>query len=438
MNQIQVIFLFASYRKLSKQERTQVVDIVRREYEKVFGSQEVEVHLEDGISHDTSEEIMLAIQKSDNSTNEASYRNSFAEGVGDALWKMKAVRFMGFGGSVSWQDGLLSPTHKGEDKESGGESQTSDVGDDYRKRAKMYQAADPKYNFEMLALPEKIIQQIEDALNRIKFERKVFQEWGLYAIMPSPVCALSFFGPSGTGKSLAADAIASYLHKKIIRTSYADIENKYVGEGPKNVSAVFIAAEEQDAVLLIDEADALLSKRLVNVQEASGQAINSMRAQLLISLERFHGVAVFTSNLVVNYDAAFLSRMINIEFPMPDEEMRLKIWENHMLTRESCGVTLQIPLADDVDLPELAKKYEIVGRDIRNATVDACVRTCAMGRKRVNMATICQAVEAIIAGNDKALHAQDHTTKSISLTSEQQDIIADEMQRELDEKKAKA
>lgn len=440
MNQIQVIFLFASYRNLDKQERTQVVDIVRREYEKVFGLQEVEVHLEDGISHDMSEEIILAIQKSDNRTNEASYRNRFANGVGVALRKMEAVRFMGFGGSVSWQDGLVDSPKKGkvEEKEPGEEKSPSGAGNGSRKRAEKYQAADPKYTFEMLALPEKIRDQIEDALNRIKFERKVFQEWGLYAIMPSPVCALSFFGPAGTGKSLAADAIASYLHKKIIRTSYADIEDKYVGEGPKNVTAVFIAAEEQDAVLLIDEADSLLSKRLVNVQEPSGQGLNSMRSQLLISLERFHGVAVFTSNLVVNYDAAFLSRMINIEFPMPDAEMRLKIWENHLLPRESYGVKLQIPLADDVDLHELAKKYEIVGRDIRNATVDACVRTCAMGRKRVDMATICQAVEAIIVGNDKALHAQDHTTKSISLTSEQQDIIADEMQRELDEKKAKA
>ena len=439
MNQIQVIFLFASYRKLDKQARTRVVDIVRGEYEKVFGPQELDVKLEDGISQDMSEDIILAIQKDDNLMNEASYRNRLSEGIGAALRKMEAMRFLGFGGIVSWQDGLLPSAKKEEKKESvKGQNQTSAVGVDYRERAKMYQATEPKYSFEMLALPENIRTKIIDALNRIKFERQVFQEWGLYAIMPSPVCALSFFGPSGTGKSLAADAIASYLQKKIIRTSYADIENKYVGEGPKNVSAVFIAAEEQDAVLLIDEADSLLSKRLVNVQEASGQAINSMRSQLLISLERFHGIAIFTSNLVINYDAAFLSRMINVEFPMPDEEMRKKIWENHLLPREDNGVKLQIPLSEDVDLSELAKKYDLVGRDIRNATVDACVRTCALGEHKVDMATICSAVEAIIAGNEKALHAQDHTKKEISLTSEQQDIIVNEMQRELDEKNAKA
>ena len=57
-----------------------------------------------------------------------------------------------------------------------------------------------------------------------------------------------------------------------------------MGEGPKNVSAIFLAAEEQDAVLFIDEADSLLSKRLVNVSDPSGQAMNSMRSQLLICL----------------------------------------------------------------------------------------------------------------------------------------------------------
>lgn len=64
MNQIQVIFLFTSYRKLNQRERTQAVEIIRKEYESVFGaSPGVEIHLEDGIGQGMSEEILLAIKK---------------------------------------------------------------------------------------------------------------------------------------------------------------------------------------------------------------------------------------------------------------------------------------------------------------------------------------------------------------------------------------
>lgn len=99
------------------------------------------------------------------------------------------------------------------------------------------------------------------------------------------------------------------------------------------VKAIFRAAEKQDAVLFLDESDSLLSKRLTNVSDGSAQAINSMRSQLLICLEKFKGVVIFATNLVVNYDRAFLSRLINIEFPMPDQEARMEIWNRHIRER---------------------------------------------------------------------------------------------------------
>jgi SpoVK/Ycf46/Vps4 family AAA+-type ATPase len=92
---------------------------------------------------------------------------------------------------------------------------------------------------------------------------------------------------------------------KIIEASYAHIKSMYHGEGPKNVEALFYAAQAQNAILFIDEADSLLSRRLTNVNQGSEQAINSMRSQLLICLERFKGVVIFATNLVQNYDPAF-------------------------------------------------------------------------------------------------------------------------------------
>ena len=80
--------------------------------------------------------------------------------------------------------------------------------------------------------------------------------------------------------------------------SYADIESKYHGDGPKNLKSIFYAAERDKAVLFIDEADSLLSKRLTSINTGSEQAINSMRSELLICLEKFEGIVIFATNIV--------------------------------------------------------------------------------------------------------------------------------------------
>ena len=157
---------------------------------------------------------------------------------------------------------------------------------DYEKLSHNYQAEEPRFSFEQVILPENTRERIEEAIGIIRVEEKVFDEWGLRAIIPEATSALSFYGPPGTGKSMAAEAVAKKLGKKILRATYADIESKFHGEGPKMVKAIFKAAERDDAVLFLDESDSLLSKRLTNVSDGSAQAINSMRSQLLISLER--------------------------------------------------------------------------------------------------------------------------------------------------------
>lgn len=439
MDKIQVVFLFVSNKQLKKSTREKIEEIVRHEYGRIYGrgQQSVEIMLEDGMCPSNPSEIVLAIEKQHNEINEAAYRTELISAVADKLLLIQELRNLGFGGKINWQDGLAEKQEKSPaPEEADSKRQMERKGEfdalDYHKRAKMYQSDLPKYTFEMLKIPKETMDNIDQALARIEFEQKVFQEWGLYAIMPNPVAAMSFFGPPGTGKSLAAEAIASRLKKRIIRASYADIENKYVGEGPKNVSALFIAAEEQDAVLLIDEADSLLSKRLVNVQEASGQAINSMRSQLLISLERFHGIVIFATNLVVNYDAAFISRLINVEFTLPDGSMREEIWKTHLLPRRSGDVELNIPLADDVDISELAKRFELSGRDIRNSVIDACVEACRLKKSQVDMDCLCNAARRCQASSNSALNASDHTVK-VNLTDQEKDLLAETLQRQYDE-----
>lgn len=299
---------------------------------------------------------------------------------------------------------------------------------DYEKLSYNYTADVPRYTFDQVILPQKVLDQIERAIGVLQVEHKVFDEWGLRSIIPTASSALSFYGPPGTGKSMAAEAIAARLGKKILSATYADIESKYHGEGPKMVKAIFMAAERDDAVLFLDESDSLLSKRLTNVSDGSAQAINSMRSQLLISLERFKGIVIFATNLVVNYDKAFLSRLINIEFTMPTVEERKKIWWQHLRTD-----TIHVPLSWDVDISTLSEAYEFCGREIKSAVKSACIATALDNRDEVTQADLIRACDLTKEETLKVISANDHTaSRPIPLKSEQRDVLIDVMQRKIE------
>lgn len=301
------------------------------------------------------------------------------------------------------------PTIKKEKKESNlSDGEVSEI--DYEQRAKMYVPVDPAYSFDRVILAPEVKEKIEEALNILKYEKKVFDDWGLYEIQPRPSSSLSFFGPSGTGKTMAAEAVAQKLGKKILKVSYADVESKYHGEGPKMVKAIFLAAEKNDAVLFFDEADSLLSKRLTNVSQGSEQAINSMRSQLLICLEEFRGIVIFATNLVVNYDSAFLTRLISVEFKNPDIETRKKIWDVHVRpATDGMNHKLNIPLSADVNTLELAEKFDFAGREIRNAVISACISAAMDERDIVTQADFIKAAKKIVEEKKSIVSAKDYT-----------------------------
>ena len=254
-------------------------------------------------------------------------------------------------------------------------------------RAAQYEARHPLYGFDFLVVPETVLESLLSSVDLIKLEEKVFDHWNLRSIEPFPRSALNFHGPSGTGKTLAAHAVASYLGMPILLASYAEIESKFVGDASKNIEAVFFAAEREGAILFIDEADSLLSRRLTNVTQGAEQAINSMRSQLLLCLERYKGIAIFSTNLVENYDQAFQTRMRYIYFPPPDQKSRRKIWERHLPS--------QLPLGNDVSLDELAGIEGICGRDIKNAVIDTALRAARKGVNVIHQAQLLKAVERV-------------------------------------------
>jgi SpoVK/Ycf46/Vps4 family AAA+-type ATPase len=257
-------------------------------------------------------------------------------------------------------------------------------------RALQYRAQPPYFTFDQLVVPEALKEDLLSAVEVMRMEHKVFDEWGLRKIEPFPHTALNFHGQPGTGKTLAAHAIAHRLKQPILIASCAEIESKFHGEGPKNIKALFHAAERDQALLFIDEADSLLSRRLTEVTQGSEQAINTMRSQLFICLQEFRGTVIFATNLVESYDEAFETRVRHLHFPMPDEPCRRAIWQIHLVP--------QLPLAEDVSLDQLAAYAgDICGRDIKNAVIDAAIRTARYGKDCVDQRDLIEALDRVKA-----------------------------------------
>jgi SpoVK/Ycf46/Vps4 family AAA+-type ATPase len=223
-------------------------------------------------------------------------------------------------------------------------------------------SAPPRYTWDQLVLDSETTRALVDALDWIHVQALVYERWGFSAVDPYPRTALNFHGPPGTGKTIAAHCAADRLERPLICASYAELESKFHGEGPKNVEALFSYAEAEDAVVFIDEADSLLSRRLTEANTGSEQAINSMRSQLLICLERFSGVVIFATNLVENYDNAFHGRVRHVGFPLPELEQRRRLWAAHLPT--------SLPTAA-ISLDRLAETEGVSGRDIKNAALEA-------------------------------------------------------------------
>jgi predicted nucleic acid-binding protein len=171
-----------------------------------------------------------------------------------------------------------------------------------------------------------------------------------------------FNGPSGTGKTLAARALAAQLQMDLYRLDLSAVVNKYIGETEKNLNQVFSRAEELDVILLIDEGDALLTQR-TSVNTSNDRYANLETNFLLQRLESFSGIVIVTTNSSELIDRAFQRRMdVTIDFRLPDAAERWQIWQLHL------------PAASNVDerfLTDVVTRCTLTGGQIRNAALHA-------------------------------------------------------------------
>lgn len=227
--------------------------------------------------------------------------------------------------------------------------------------APKYIAIDPIYSLDEVIMNSDEKESILRALTIVSEKELIFEKWGFSKIDKNTKSILCFHGAAGTGKTMCAHAVAKHLNKKILIGSYSQIQSKFVGEGEKNLVAYFEAAEEQDAVLFIDEADTFLSRRLPSSNENS-KHYNSMSNELYTLIENFNGCIVFASNHIKDFDPAVISRIIEpIEFKLPNAESRKKIIQR--MLPEATPIEL-----NDSQISQLVVKSDgFSGRDIRKA-----------------------------------------------------------------------
>ena len=233
-------------------------------------------------------------------------------------------------------------------------------------RGGMVESTIPRRTFADVILPPSTRRQLDQALAQIGKHDVLFVDWGLGERHETGLgLAFNFAGPPGTGKTVCAEAIAHALGKPLMVVRYAELESQWAGATAKNVSAVFKAAAEQDAVLFFDEADAIASRRFTQMDQGYQREANSVVNVLLREVEAFSGVVIFATNLAANFDPAFERRIrTHILFEMPGPEEREKIWRSQIHVPKT-------PLADDVDFRALAERFPGSGGDIKNAVLKA-------------------------------------------------------------------
>lgn len=248
---------------------------------------------------------------------------------------------------------------------------------------------EPAFHLDDVVLSSDRKRQLGEIVDHVRLAPKVFDGWRFRDQLPygRGVTAL-FFGPSGTGKTMAAMGIARALGIQVLRLDLSRVVSKYIGDTEKNIDRVFADAQRSGSAILIDEADALLGKRS-DVKDAHDRYANIEVAYVLQRMEAYEGLAILTTNMRQNLDAAFLRRLrFIVEFPRPDADAREQIWR-FCLPNESHEL-------DQADFRRLARKVDLTGGHIRQITLHAAFAAAAVD-KRIQLSHIAAAARAEFA-----------------------------------------
>ena len=232
---------------------------------------------------------------------------------------------------------------------------------------------EPRFTWRDIILPADRLEQLKSISGRMRYRHRVQQEWGLgQRLSRGRGLSVLFTGPSGVGKTTAAEALASDLALDLYEIDLSSVVSKYIGETEKNLSEIFHEAEATQAVLFFDEADALFGRR-TEIKDAHDRYANIEVNYLLQRVDQFAGLVVMATNMQRNLDDAFLRRIHEIvEFPFPDETLRERIWR--------CHLAAGAPRDEDIDFSFLARQFKLTGGSIKNIVVSAAYRAAQDAR----------------------------------------------------------
>lgn len=242
----------------------------------------------------------------------------------------------------------------------------------------------PKRGWNDLVLPASSKLQLRELCRRVEHHQRVLAEWGFDRKLAygKGVSAL-FTGPSGTGKTMAAEVVAGELGLEMFRIDLSKVVSKYIGETEQNLERIFCAAERTNAILFFDEADSLFGKRS-EIHDAHDRYANIEVGYLLQRMERYEGVAILATNLRGNLDDAFTRRIAHVvQFSLPDEALRRELWAKVWPSVEL--------LAPEVKLEQFAAQFKLSGGNISNVALAAAFLAAHEGG-RVSTAQLLRAL----------------------------------------------
>jgi hypothetical protein len=255
------------------------------------------------------------------------------------------------------------------------------------------QRLEPAATWDDLVLPDKQKELLRHIGMHVRQRRKVYQDWG-FGSKGSRGLGISVLlaGPSGTGKTMAAEVLAGELRLDLYRIDLSQVVSKYIGETEKNLRRVFDAADEGASVLLFDEADALFGKR-TDVKDSHDRYANIEVSYLLQRMESYRGLAILTTNRKGALDQAFLRRIrFVVEFSFPESPQRAEIWRR------------VFPIATptvDLRIDRLAR-LNAAGGNIRNIALGAAFIAADLGEP-VGMVHVLSATRHEFAKLEKPL-----------------------------------
>jgi hypothetical protein len=236
----------------------------------------------------------------------------------------------------------------------------------------------PERGPEMLVLPPAELAQVMEVAAAIRAWPRVAEDWRLNRFGNPGVTAM-FAGDPGTGKTLAAEVIATAVGIDLMIVDLSRLVSKWIGETEKNLDAVFTEAEASSCVLFFDEADSIFGQR-GEVTRGADRYANLEVGYLLQRLERYEGLVILASNLRANLDPAFTRRFHHVvHFPRPAQPERRRLWEIALAPPVALGEELELDLLSALDL---------TGASIAAIVRSAALAVHAAGRDALTVADV--------------------------------------------------